>query len=134
MAIGDFSSGYFMNKMNHCLMIGSYICGLNSELILHTDKNHRFLLLETNECRKHLHFDFCICSCLLLHRFKNKLAFGQLYLMQSNCAQCVTSWCSSRLGLHFLPLIGRSIEISRDIYVYMLVCLVCQINCAGGIT
>ena len=34
--IGEFSSGYFINKMNDCLMIGSYVCGLNSELILHT--------------------------------------------------------------------------------------------------
>ena len=42
MAIGDFSR-YFMNKMNECLlMIGSYVCGLNSELFLHTDKNHSF--------------------------------------------------------------------------------------------
>ena len=34
------------------------------------------------------------------------------------------------------PTLGCSIEISRDIYiyVYMLVCLVCQINCVGGIT
>ena len=28
MAIGDFSGGYFMNKMNDCLMVGSYVCGL----------------------------------------------------------------------------------------------------------
>ena len=34
------------------------------------------------------------------------------------------------------PTLGCSIEISRDIciYVYMSVCLVCQINCVGGIT
>ena len=38
-AIGDFSGGYFMNEANDCLMIGSYVCGLNSELFLHTDKN-----------------------------------------------------------------------------------------------
>ena len=36
------------------------------------------------------------------------------------------------------PTLGCSIEISRDIYIYMYiymsVCLVCQINCIGGIT
>ena len=32
------------------------------------------------------------------------------------------------------PTLGCSIEISRDIYIYMLsVCLVCQINCVGRI-
>ena len=51
-AIGDFSGGYLMNKTNDCLMIGSYVCGFNSELFLQTDKNHSFLLLETNECGK----------------------------------------------------------------------------------
>ena len=29
-----------MNKANEFLMIGSYNCGLNSELFLHTDKKH----------------------------------------------------------------------------------------------
>ena len=51
MAIGDFNGGYFTNKTNDCLMIGGYVCGLNSELFLHTDKKV-FLLLETNKCRK----------------------------------------------------------------------------------
>ena len=38
------------------------------------------------------------------------------------------------------PTLGCSIEISRDIYIYiciyicMSVCLICQINCVGGIT
>ena len=37
------------------------------------------------------------------------------------------------------PTLGCSIEISRDIYMYIIcicmsVCLVCQINCVGGIT
>ena len=36
------------------------------------------------------------------------------------------------------PTLWCSIEISRDIYIYMYicmsVCLVCQINCVGGIT
>ena len=54
-----------MNKTNNCLMIGSYIFGLN-KLFLHTDKNHRFLLFETNECRKSFaFFDFVsvhVCS------------------------------------------------------------------------
>ena len=50
--IGDFSSEYFMNKTNDCLLIGSYVCDLNSELFLHTDKNHSFLLLEVNKCIK----------------------------------------------------------------------------------
>ena len=36
-AIGDFSDGY-MNKTNACLIIGSYGCGLNSDL--YTDKSH----------------------------------------------------------------------------------------------
>ena len=52
MEIGDISGGYFMNKMNDCLMIGSYVCGLNSELFLHTDKKHFFFLLETNIMQK----------------------------------------------------------------------------------
>ena len=35
-AIGDFSCGYFMKRLfNDC----SYVCGLNSKLFLHTDKN-----------------------------------------------------------------------------------------------
>ena len=42
MTIGDFRGGYFMNKVNDYLMIGSYICGLYSELLLYTDKNHIF--------------------------------------------------------------------------------------------
>ena len=44
-----------MNKTNDCLMTGSYVCGFNMELFLHTDKNHNcffFLLLETNKSRK----------------------------------------------------------------------------------
>ena len=41
-----------MNKTNDCLMIGNYVCDLNSELFLHTDKNNSFfLLLETNKYR-----------------------------------------------------------------------------------
>ena len=40
-----------------------------------------------------------------------------------------SSWASEAS-----PTLGCSIEISRDIYVYMSVCLVCQINCVGGIT
>ena len=43
-----FESGYFMNKANDCLMIGSYVCGL----FLHIDKNHILFLLETNKSRK----------------------------------------------------------------------------------
>ena len=41
-----------MNKANDCVMIGSYICGLNSELFLHADNKHRF------SAEKQLHFDF----------------------------------------------------------------------------
>ena len=40
-------------------MIGSYVCGLNSELFLHTDKNRLI------NAEKHLHFDFVsvhVCS------------------------------------------------------------------------
>ena len=32
------------------------------------------------------------------------------------------------------PTLGCSIEISRDIIIMLSVCLVCQINCVGGIT
>ena len=32
-AIVNYSGGYFMNKANDCLMIGSYIFGLNSEFL-----------------------------------------------------------------------------------------------------
>ena len=35
-----------MNKANDCLMIGSYVCGLNSELFLHTDNHQLFFLLD----------------------------------------------------------------------------------------
>ena len=52
MVVGDFSGGYLSNDW---LMIGSYVCGLNSELFLHTDKNHIFLL-EANKCRKSFAF------------------------------------------------------------------------------
>ena len=52
MAIGVFSGGYFMNKASDCLMIGIYVCELNSELFLHTDKNQLLFLLETNKCRE----------------------------------------------------------------------------------
>ena len=44
-----------MNKTKDCLMIGSYVCGLNREVFLHTDKNHSFwgfFAVETNKCRK----------------------------------------------------------------------------------
>ena len=53
-AIGGFSGGYFMNKTNDCL-IGSYVCGLKSELFLHTDKNQLF---RDQYAVKQLHFDF----------------------------------------------------------------------------
>ena len=33
-------------------VISSYVCGLNSELFLHTVKNYSVLLLETNKSRK----------------------------------------------------------------------------------
>ena len=41
-----------MNKANTSLMIGSYICGLNSELYLHTV----IFQLESNKCRKAIAF------------------------------------------------------------------------------
>ena len=34
-----------MNKMNNCLMMVAAFM-----VFVHTDKNHRFLLLETNKC------------------------------------------------------------------------------------
>ena len=74
MAIGDFSGGYFINKANDCLMIGSYVCGLNSELFLHTDKNHSCFLFDTNKCRKAFAFLFSLLSTIFLHRFRNELA------------------------------------------------------------
>ena len=46
-----------MNKVNYFLMIGSYVCGLNSELFLHTDK-HCFFVLETINAEKQLYFNF----------------------------------------------------------------------------
>ena len=55
-----------MNKTNDCLMIGSYVCGLNSELFLHTDKNHSFFVVKRQiNAEKYLHFDFVtvhVCS------------------------------------------------------------------------
>ena len=56
--VGNFSGGYSMNKTNDFLMIGSYICGLNSKIFLHTDKTF-FCVLETiYKCRKAIAFDF----------------------------------------------------------------------------
>ena len=52
-------------------------------------------------------------------------------LTSGRCGVCVCSmsvyWASEAS-----PTLGCSIEISRDIC--MSVCLVCQINCVGGIT
>ena len=63
---------YCINEELHMadqLIIGRYVGGLNSELFLHTDKNHSFLLLETiMNAEKHLHFDFVsvhVCSRLI---------------------------------------------------------------------
>ena len=44
-----------MNKANDCLMIGSYVCGLNSELFLHTNN---FFCWSLINAEKQLHFDF----------------------------------------------------------------------------
>ena len=66
---------------NDCLMIGSYICGLNSDLFLHTDKNHSFLQLNAE---KHLHFDFVILMFalnLFLHRIKNEFLTNGNFLV-----------------------------------------------------
>ena len=41
----------------------------------------------------------------------------------------LVSWASEAS-----PTLGCSIEISRDIYIYVHVSVVCQINCVGGIT
>ena len=62
-----------MNKTNDCLMIGSYICGLNSELFLHTDKNHSFFAVKTNKCRKAFAFDFVSVHVCSLHKFRKEL-------------------------------------------------------------
>ena len=74
------------------------------------------------------------CTC----RVENILTLGKLlslwfcFLLHS----ILFYWASEAS-----PTLGCSIEISRDIciyiiymYVYMSVCLVCQINCVGGIT
>ena len=39
-----------MNKANDCLMIGSKVFGLNSELFLHTDKKHIYSLINADKC------------------------------------------------------------------------------------
>ena len=64
----------------YCLMIGSYVGGLNRELFLHTDKNSFLLLLETNKCRKAFAFRLCICSCLLSIYFYIDLGMSSLDL------------------------------------------------------
>ena len=47
-----------MNKANDCLMIGSYVCSLNSELFLYTDKKHIFSVRGLINAEKQMHFDF----------------------------------------------------------------------------
>ena len=61
--------------------------------------------------------------CFLLHSI--------LFLIsQTSYRTYKNNWASEAS-----PTLGCSIEISRDIYVYIMsVCLVCQINCVGGIT
>ena len=54
-------------------MIGSY-----SELFLHTDKKHSFLLLETNKCRKAFTFWLCICHVCSQLIFTKILEFAQM--------------------------------------------------------
>ena len=45
-------------------------------------------------------------------------------------AKVANNWASEAS-----PTLGCSIEISRDdMFICMSVCLVCQINCVGGIT
>ena len=62
----------FMNIANNCLMISSYVCGLNSELMT---KTKYCFMLETSKWRNTIAFSFCICSCFLfLHRFRNEFA------------------------------------------------------------
>ena len=84
-----------MNKTNDCLLIGSYVCHLNSELFLHTDKNHSFLLFETNAeniCVLTLYL-FMFALNLFLHRFRNELA------------------CSLTNGNHFSSLMNYNIKM-----------------------
>ena len=68
-----------MNKMNGCFMIGSYVCGLNSEILLHTDKNHIFFLQTLKNAEKHPHLYFVSVhaySQCILHRFRNELSLS----------------------------------------------------------
>ena len=53
-----------MNKTNDCLMIGSYVCGLN-------EKHSIFLLLDAE---KHLHFDFVSVHVCFQFIYMNELA------------------------------------------------------------
>ena len=65
-----------MSKENDCLMIGSYVCGLKSDLFLHTDRKHFFCQRLIN-AEKHLHLTlylFMFALKLFLHRFRNELA------------------------------------------------------------
>ena len=57
--------------------------------------------------------------------------FGVLWENMSEQVDDYDNWASEAN-----PFLGCSIEISRDIYIYMCVCVsvVCQINCVGGIT
>ena len=56
------------------------------------------------------------------------LPFDNVVAEQLTAVICIHNWASEAS-----PTLGCSIEISRDIYM-LSVCLVCQINCVGGIT
>ena len=62
-----------MNKVKDFLMIGSYVCGLNSEFFRHNDKN-LFFLLETNKYRKACIFYFESVHVVFLHGYRNELS------------------------------------------------------------
>ena len=59
---------------------------------------------------------------------RSHVAFASV-LLGENPSEEVDDWASKAS-----PTLGCSIKIWRDIYICMSVCLVCQINCVGGIT
>ena len=79
-------------------MISSYVCSLNSALFLHTDKKHRFLLLETNKCKNAFAFDFYLFMFALnlyLHRFRNEPTRSLTNGNHFSSIVIVTVWHSS---------------------------------------
>ena len=69
--------------------------------------------------------------CISTHlRLMTILLLLVKYLIIFHSDLCNKSYRESEAS----PTLGCSIEISRDIYIYVCVSVVCQINCVGGIT